>query len=122
MWLRFEPVFVALQRLLKTPDRQLLVNLGNHDLELALPWVRAHLTQRLTGGDEAARARLVWVTDGTGVRCRVGNATVLCLHGNEVDSWNVTDFEQLRRIGRDRQFGLPLSRGSRMPARRWSSR
>ena len=48
------------------------------------------------------------MTDGTGVRCRVGNANVVCVHGNEVDSWNVTDYERLRRIGRDRQFGLPF--------------
>jgi UDP-2,3-diacylglucosamine pyrophosphatase LpxH len=107
LWKRFEPVFEALQRLLVTPNRLLIVNLGNHDLELALPWVRAHLAQLLTKGKEAARARLLWVTDGTGVRCRVGSATVVCVHGNEVDSWNVTDHERLRRIGRDRQFGLP---------------
>ena len=108
VWQRFEPVFAALQRLLMTPHRLLIINLGNHDLELALPWVRAHLAQRLTEGDEAATARLLWVTDGTGVRCRVGKASVVCVHGNEVDSWNVTDYERLRRIGRDRQFGLPV--------------
>jgi hypothetical protein len=104
----FQPVFAALQRLLKTPHRLLIINLGNHDLELALPWVRAHLSQKLTEGDEAAQARLLWVTDGTGVRCRVGKARVVCVHGNEVDSWNVADYERLRRIGRDRQFGLPV--------------
>jgi hypothetical protein len=31
----------------------------------------------------------------------VGGARVLCVHGNEVDSWNVADYEQIRRIGRD---------------------
>ena len=108
VWQRFEPVFAALQGLLKTPHRLLIVNLGNHDLELALPWVRAHLTERLANGDEAARARLVWVTDGTGVRCRVGGAKVVCVHGNEVDSWNVADYERLRRIGRDYQFGVSV--------------
>jgi hypothetical protein len=118
VWGSFKPVFVALQRLLKRPRRLLIVNLGNHDLELALPWVRAHLAQRLAP-TEAARARLLWVTDGTAVRCRVGGANVVCVHGNEVDSWNVTDHERLRRIGRDRQFGLPAeawtpNAGSRM--------
>jgi hypothetical protein len=107
VWQRFEPVFAALQRFLLTSHRLLIVNLGNHDLELALPWVRAHLALRLAG-DEAARARLLWVTDGTGVRCRVGSASVVCVHGNEVDSWNIADYERLRRIGRDRQLGLPV--------------
>jgi UDP-2,3-diacylglucosamine pyrophosphatase LpxH len=118
VWKSFKRVFVKLQRLLKTPRRLLIVNLGNHDLELALPWVRAHLAQRLAP-TEAARARLLWVTDGTAVRCRVGGANVVCVHGNEVDSWNVTDHERLRRIGRNRQFGLPAeawtpNAGSRM--------
>ncbi len=108
IWQRFDPVFAALQRLLATPERLLVVNLGNHDLELALPWVRAHLTRRLAPSDEAAQARLVWITDGTGVRCRVAGARVVCVHGNEVDSWNVADHERLRRIGRDRQFGLDV--------------
>lgn len=106
IWKRFENIFVALRRLLAAPERLLIVNLGNHDLELALPWVRAHLARKLTEGDSAALARLLIVTDGTGVRCRVGGATVVCVHGNEVDSWNVVDYERLRRIGRDRQFGL----------------
>ncbi len=102
----FAPVFAAFARLLATERRLLVVNLGNHDIELALPWAREHLARALAGDDAAARARLLLVTDGTGFRCQVGNASVLCLHGNEVDSWNVTDHEKLRRIGRDTQFGL----------------
>ena len=102
----FAPVFAAFSRLLATERRLLVINLGNHDIELALPWARAHLVRALAGDDAAARARLLLVTDGTGFRCQVGNASVLCLHGNEVDSWNVTDHEKLRRISRDTQFGL----------------
>ena len=101
----FAPVFAALRGLLAQPNRRLVVNLGNHDLELALPWVRRHLAARLAD-DDAARSRLLLVTDGTGLACQVGAARVLCLHGNEVDSWNVTDFERVRRIGRDLQCGL----------------
>lgn len=119
IWNRFEPVFEALRRLVQTPERLLIINLGNHDLELALPWVRSHLAQRLTDGDETATARLLLVTDGTGVNCQVGSARVVCLHGNEVDAWNVADYEQLRRIARDHQLGRPLdawlpNAGSRM--------
>ena len=100
----FRPVFAAFKRLLANPRRRLVINLGNHDLELALPWVRRHLAGRLAD-DDAARSRLLMVTDGTGFACQVGPARVVCLHGNEVDSWNVTDFERLRRVGRDRQCG-----------------
>lgn len=103
----FKPAFDAMARLLATPNRLLIVNLGNHDLELTLPWVRERLRRTLCGSDAAARARLHLVTDGTGVFARVGKASVLVQHGNEIDSWNVTDHEQLRRIVRDRQYGLP---------------
>ena len=106
----FKPAFDAMARLLATPRRRLIINLGNHDLELALPWVRARLVGALCGegpGSDAARSRLHLVTDGTGVRCQVGRASVLCLHGNETDAWNVTDHERLRRLVRDRRYGLP---------------
>ena len=103
----FKPAFDAMARLLATPDRLLIVNLGNHDLELALPWVRTRLVAALCGTDTAARARLLLVTDGTGVLAQVGRATVLCQHGNEIDAWNVTDHERLRRIARDGQYGKP---------------
>jgi hypothetical protein len=101
----FKPAFDAMARLLATPNRLLIVNLGNHDLELALPWVRNRLVAALCGQDSAARARLHLVTDGTGVLAQVGRATVLCQHGNEIDAWNVTDHEHLRRIARDGQYG-----------------
>lgn len=103
----FKPVFDAFADLLSTPRRRLVINLGNHDLELALPWVRERLAAALCRGSATARAQLHLVTDGTGVRARVGQASVLCLHGNEIDAWNVTDHERLRRIVRDRQYGLP---------------
>lgn len=101
----FKPIFAELRTFVEAPSRTLIVNLGNHDLELALPWVREHLVRALTGNRAEARAKLHLVTDGTGVACRVGEARVLCLHGNEVDSWNVADFEKIRRIGRDTQAG-----------------
>ncbi|MEX5219179.1 MAG: metallophosphoesterase [Nitrospira sp.] len=104
----FELIVDALSKFVRTKNRMLMINLGNHDLELALPWVREHLIQSLCGEDLEARGRLNIVLDGTGVLCQVGNALVLCLHGNEVDSWNVADFETIRRVGRDAQFGWPV--------------
>jgi UDP-2,3-diacylglucosamine pyrophosphatase LpxH len=101
----FKAVFEAFPFFLSKPGRRLIVNLGNHDLELALPWVRQRLAQMLTGDNADAHARLQIVFDGSGVLCEVGTKSVLCLHGNEVDRWNPTDFEKIRQIGRDAQLG-----------------
>lgn len=104
----FEPVWKALRSFVRTKNRRLIINLGNHDLELALPWVRSHLLETLSNGDEAACARIVFTFDGSGFLCRVGSAKILCVHGNEVDNWNVTDHEKIRRIGRDLIQGRPV--------------
>jgi UDP-2,3-diacylglucosamine pyrophosphatase LpxH len=101
----FAPVFNALRAFTATDNRELIVNLGNHDLEFALPWVREALIEILSGGIPAARGRITLALDGAGVLMRVGGARVLCVHGNEVDPWNVADYEQIRRIGRDLMRG-----------------
>lgn len=101
----FEPVFSSFRRFTSTPGRTLVITLGNHDLELSLPWVREKLLGLLSGDDAAARGRVRLAFEGTGYRCRVADAPILCVHGNEVDAWNVTDFERLRRIGRDTAYG-----------------
>lgn len=105
--LAFTPVFDAFPVFLQQDRRRLIVNLGNHDLELALPWVRERLAQILTKdapSSSGARARLYFVFDGSGVQCEVGGQSVLCVHGNEVDRWNPADFEKIRQIGRDKQL------------------
>jgi UDP-2,3-diacylglucosamine pyrophosphatase LpxH len=101
----FEPAWAALQKFVRTKGRRLILTLGNHDLELALPWVRARFLELLAGDDDAARGRITLALDGAGFLCRVGGATVLCVHGNEVDDWNITDHETIRRVGRDLQQG-----------------
>ncbi|QMU29876.1 metallophosphoesterase [Adhaeribacter radiodurans] len=104
----FVMIWDALQSLVATPNRYLIINLGNHDLELALPWVRAHFLQILSQGNEAAQGRITLSFEGAGYICRVGKAQVLCVHGNEVDEWNVADYETIRRIGRDITQGRPV--------------
>lgn len=93
----FQPVFDALRALVHTPNRTLVVSMGNHDVELALPGARAFLEERLCGADVAARGRLRFVLDGTGFEAHVGGTRALFIHGNEVDSWNVVDHDTLRR-------------------------
>ncbi|MEO5915186.1 MAG: metallophosphoesterase [Luteolibacter sp.] len=101
----FKPVFDGLREFLSKANHHLAINLGNHDIELSLPWVRAVLLDILAGTDDAARGRVELVFEGTGYVACVGTARVMCLHGNEVDSWNVTAFETLRLQGRDRLQG-----------------
>lgn len=105
----FKPVWDALRAVARTPNATLVIVLGNHDVELALPWVRPHLLNALTDGDGAAERRVHFVFDGTGFHCIVGRERVLCVHGNEVDSMNYVDYEYLRTLGRDIQFGQPVT-------------
>jgi UDP-2,3-diacylglucosamine pyrophosphatase LpxH len=111
----FAPVFDALRAFTATDNRQLTVNLGNHDLEFVLPWVREALIKILSGGKPAARGQITLALDGAGVPMRVGGARVLCVHGNEVDPWNVADYEHLRRIGRDFMQGRGAARTPWVP-------
>jgi UDP-2,3-diacylglucosamine pyrophosphatase LpxH len=97
----FSKVWTSLTSFVATPKRHLVLTLGNHDMELALPWVKHHLLDKLSNNDAAARSRITLAFEGTGFACKVGNASVLCLHGNEADTWNVTDYEALRRLACD---------------------
>lgn len=96
----FAPVFDALADYVKVPGCHLAWVLGNHDVELALPPVEAWLVDRLTAGDAAARGRIYSALSGAGFTCRVGGKRVLCLHGNEVDDWNVIDYLALLQVAR----------------------
>jgi UDP-2,3-diacylglucosamine pyrophosphatase LpxH len=104
----FPAVWASLKAYVRTPQRHLAIVLGNHDLELALPWVREYLLQELSEGDGNARQRIRLGLDGSGFACAVGSRQVLCVHGNEVDDWNITDYERLRRIGVDLIQGRPV--------------
>jgi UDP-2,3-diacylglucosamine pyrophosphatase LpxH len=106
--LAFAPVFAALQGFVRAPRHVLVLVLGNHDVELALPEVQERLLRELCSDDEAARGRVRVATDGTGYACEVGGRKVLCVHGNEADPWNVVDQAALRKLIRARNFGGAL--------------
>lgn len=100
----FRPVFDGLRAFLSWPQNHLAIVVGNHDVELALPWVQDVLLGALADGDSARAGRIVWALDGQGLGLRVGGPRgprVLCLHGNEVDDWNVVDHDAVRRLGRE---------------------
>jgi UDP-2,3-diacylglucosamine pyrophosphatase LpxH len=104
----FARIWEALHGFLKNANRFLAITLGNHSLELALPWVRERLLQKLSDDDPAARGRITLAFDGSGFLCKVGEAKVLCVHGNETDPWNATDYEALRRVGRNASLGMDV--------------
>lgn len=102
----FAPVFDALGRFVHTDDRVLVLVLGNHDVELALPEVLALLIERVAGDDDAARGRIRAAMDGTGYTCTVGGRRVLCIHGNDADPWNIVDHDALRDFIQAQKAGV----------------
>jgi UDP-2,3-diacylglucosamine pyrophosphatase LpxH len=104
----FAMVWEALANFVHVKGQHLVVVVGNHDVELALPHVRHWLTEKLSGGDDAARGRITMAMDGAGWSCMVGGKRVLCLHGNE-DMWNPVDFKALLNVAR------AVNRGRRPP-------
>ena len=90
--------FEALRDLLAAGGA-LTIMLGNHDLELSLPKVRAALIERLG----AVGRRFEFIYDGEA--CIRGR--LLIEHGNRYDPFNVVDFSRLR------QERSHLSRGLR---------
>ena len=94
----FSPVFQALARFVDTPLRTLVLAIGNHDVELSLPDVQERLVHAICGDSLEARGRVRIAMDGGGYLCTVGGRRVLCVHGNEVDAWNVVDQGALNQV------------------------
>jgi len=94
----FYPVWQALREFVAKSNRRLIIVLGNHDLELALPWVQNWLIDFLTNNNKSLSYRIRFVTHAGGYLCLVGNEKVLCVHGNESDRWNRTDYKGLSEI------------------------
>lgn len=69
---------------------ELVVLLGNHDIELAHPDVWSAFC-RLAGLPAGARPRME-----EGFRAIVGGETIVVKHGNEADEWNNVDYPTLR--------------------------
>ncbi|MCC6873663.1 MAG: metallophosphoesterase [Sandaracinaceae bacterium] len=92
----FAPVFTALAELTARERARLVLVLGNHDVELALPAVRDVLLS-LVAKSDAAAGRVRIAMDGTGYACSAGGASTYFVHGNDVDPWNPVDQSALRR-------------------------
>jgi UDP-2,3-diacylglucosamine pyrophosphatase LpxH len=104
----FAPVWASLADFVKIANRTLVMVLGNHDLEMSFPGVQRLVVERLAGDDPLALARIEFSTMGAGFSCLVGGSRVFCTHGNEVDAWNYTRYEELARAGRRLSSGRSL--------------
>ena len=100
----FSGVFSALRKFVATPNRQLIIVLGNHDVELALPEVTEWLLENISDKKWEARGRVTTCYDGTGFACDVGGKRVFCIHGNDVDIVNPVDHKQLRDVSLSLNF------------------
>jgi UDP-2,3-diacylglucosamine pyrophosphatase LpxH len=100
----FVPIWAALRAFVGTANRRLVIVLGNHDIELALPSVSRHLVESLAEGNDASRGRITLSAQGHGFAARVNGKRIVCVHGNEADTWNIIDFDRLRRIGTELQL------------------
>lgn len=106
----FAPVFEGWRAFVAAEGRELVVLIGNHDLELALPEAQHAFLHAVGGDDPKARGRVRFLTDGTGFRCQVGARSVYVTHGNEADPWNHVDHEMLRRVAHLRSLGHSFDR------------
>ncbi len=91
----YAQVLAAWQRVLSHPRARLVFVIGNHDIELALPWAQKWLHDHLIKDNGA---RFILAADGTGYDAIVGGRRVYFVHGNEADEWNWVDHEGLRRV------------------------
>lgn len=102
----FSMVWDAMQTFVAQAHCHLVIVLGNHDVELALPQVKEWMLDELTEQQQDRRYRITYATDGAGYRCNVGDKKVLCVHGNEADGWNVVDYFQLLQTSRAINRGM----------------
>lgn len=104
------PFFDALRDLLQQGG-DLTLLLGNHDVELGLPAVRAQIEADLGAAD--SRGRLRWIVDGQAYT--IGD--LLIEHGNRYDGFNVIDHDRLRRVrsAQSRRQRVPDGEGFEPP-------
>lgn len=88
-----KPVFEALGRVLARGG-EVMIRLGNHDVELFLPEVQAIFRAALAQ-PEAVDARLQFVNGDAPTILDVGGAKVLLAHGEHNDPWNRIDYASL---------------------------
>jgi len=110
----FAPVFEGLRNFLNNDACELILLIGNHDLELTFPEAQEALLQKIAP-TVGPRARVRFFMQGTGFRCQVGSQRVFITHGNEADVWNHVDYEALRKAAHLRALGKAFDAGAWVP-------
>jgi UDP-2,3-diacylglucosamine pyrophosphatase LpxH len=93
-------IFTALGKLANNPRHHLVLQLGNHDLELALPSCQEALLDAMGLKSDVARSRVRFETSEVGWLCQVAQQTIHVLHGNVADPWNRVDHRGLAGAAR----------------------
>jgi UDP-2,3-diacylglucosamine pyrophosphatase LpxH len=104
----FKPVFDGLKDYIQQDGCELIILIGNHDLELSFPEAQEELLNEITT-TPSARGRVRFFMQGTGFRCTVGSRNVYITHGNEADPWNHVDYDALRQASHARTLGKPFN-------------
>tara|TARA_B110001469_G_C9648769_1_gene329852 strand:+ start:122 stop:1639 length:1518 start_codon:yes stop_codon:yes gene_type:complete len=97
--------FEALAEFLNSPKCELTILLGNHDVELSLPKVRAHLHTILQADGKTYR----FIYDGEAYT----RGKLLVEHGNRYDKWNSLDHNGLRAERSKLSRGYVIDEGER---------
>ncbi len=87
-------IFEALKNFVATTDRHVILQIGNHDIELALPATQRALCDVIDPNGDAFQ-QIHFVSDRRGWACRVAGRMVLAVHGNASDPWNAVDHDGL---------------------------
>jgi len=92
-WPATADVFAALGRILARGG-EVIIRLGNHDIELALAEVQAVFREALRQPPEAA-AKLLFRRGDSPELLDVGGARLLLAHGDHGDNWNKVEYAHL---------------------------
>ena len=102
----FRQVFEGLKTFLRMNDTRIVITLGNHDVELRATQVQDAVRKAL-GPIGVDSQRVVFALSKDGYLCKVGKDLVWCIHGNDVDDWNVIDHSDIdERIREFEQHGI----------------
>jgi UDP-2,3-diacylglucosamine pyrophosphatase LpxH len=82
-------------------DGEVIIRLGNHDVELAIPEVQEILRAAMEQ-PPAVAARLVFQLGDAPAILDMGGARILVTHGEHNDNWNKVDYGRLLRLDRFR--------------------